>query len=74
MQTNPFDPINPFGTDSVYGKIGLTKREYFAGMALNGLISGASQNSWHEKNFAIGAINLADALIKELNNAPDQKS
>lgn len=48
---------------------GLTKREYFAGIALQGLISNGNydlKNKCHQ--YAIDAIKLADALLNELNN------
>lgn len=47
-------------------KLALTKREYFAAMAMQGLIAGGPSSQWNEKNFAIGTVNLADALIAEL--------
>lgn len=47
--------------------VGLTKREYFAGLAMLGLLAGSEGKvNWTEKQFSIGAINLADALIAEL--------
>jgi len=47
---------------------GLTKLEYFSGVALQGLLA----NSWHrtaceEKEFAEDAVTIAKAMIKELN-------
>lgn len=57
---------------------GLTKREYFAGLVLQGLL--ANQNTAHQINIAFGkvdsnkaniivtntAINIADELLKQL--------
>jgi hypothetical protein len=55
------DPKDPAST--------LTKREYFAALAMQGLLCGSQgEVKWSEKQFAIGAINLADALIAEFNN------
>ncbi len=48
---------------------GLTKREYFAIHAMQSLISAGADTNWTERNFAIGGINMADALIAELNKA-----
>lgn len=63
--TNPDDPA--FNGLPGSGSPGLTKREYFAAMALQGLLAGSQGKvAWSEKQFAIGAINLADALIAEL--------
>ena len=44
---------------------GLTKREYFAGMALQGML--AKYGSDYQVNNAKEAIYWADALIEELN-------
>lgn len=69
--TNPSDPINS-GTE--YGnpqwKWGLTKREYFAAMAMNGLLQ--RHNAWDLKavDAAWNGILYADALIAELNKDP----
>lgn len=43
---------------------GLTKREYFAAMALTGIIS---KPTWSDEDTAKHAVNCADALINELN-------
>jgi hypothetical protein len=44
--------------------IGLTKREYFAGLAMQGLLA---QDSWaSEKVLAENAIIYADELLKQL--------
>jgi hypothetical protein len=49
-------------------QLGLTKREYFAAMALQGLLANSfrSPTSYIESN-AEYAVNYADALIAELN-------
>ena len=60
MKTDPnaaaYDPVDR----------GLTKRELFAAMAMQGLLSGAKNPATPEE-FALGAAVAADALIKELN-------
>jgi len=45
---------------------GLTKREYFAAMALQGLL--ADPSTIISKNVAQDAVKLADHLIQALNN------
>ncbi len=61
--------INPFERAVCYG---LTKREYFAGLAMQGM---AASQYWAEnfnnneddlKNMAYVAVKAADALLKEL--------
>ena len=60
-----------YGSPSIEG-IGLTKREYFAGLAMQGLMVQAipgSHNSDSEGNNryrAIHAVNMADELLKQL--------
>jgi len=44
---------------------GLTKREYFAAIALQGYLSTGEDATYD--NYAEGAVNMADALIKALN-------
>ena len=65
--TNPNEPINPI--ESVHRKdiiYGLTKREYFAAMAMQGLLaSGDNFNSIRE--LVVDSVKRADKLIKELN-------
>lgn len=46
---------------------GLTKREYFAAMAMQGLLARASKYS---REYAEIAVDAADALITELNITP----
>ena len=52
--------------DGTYGGTGLTKREYFAAIALQGMIASEMNGSYGE--FARRSIECADALIAELNN------
>ena len=60
------------------GQDGLTKREYFAAMAMSGLMAGCtlSQNSrgyfgYNDNIVASTAVEMADKLIAELNKEPD---
>jgi len=49
---------------------GLTKREYFAAMALLGLLSDRQENqalSWRENDYTNNAVIIADLLIAALN-------
>ena len=62
MTTKPDDPITP--QDPHKDIKGLTKRELFAAMALQGLIAGGNTS---EKGTAEMAVFFADALIRKLN-------
>jgi hypothetical protein len=44
---------------------GLTKREYFAAMAMQGIVSTDMVDTY--ENFAMASVGMADALIKALN-------
>lgn len=77
---NSEQPIIPFissnGTPYDANHLGLTKREYFAGLAMQGILSqytemaanGASTEHFGgmQMNIAIEAVNLADELLKQL--------
>ena len=77
--TNGNEPINPTternwlnqnDTEMVTGVFGgLTKREYFAAMMLQGLVTLSSHQATHQQ-YASQAIAYADALITELNLTP----
>mgnify|MGYP001587551023 CR=1 FL=1 len=60
MKTNPNDPVAVFGMNE-----GLTKREYFAAMALQGIK--ASTPGCAAEDCSYFAVQEADRLIKELN-------
>jgi hypothetical protein len=65
--TNANEPINPqneFSYNMQYCS-GLTKREYFAAMAMQGLM--ACEYKGTEKQFAKKSVGMADALINALN-------
>lgn len=52
--------------DHTWGNAGLTKREWFAGMALQGILSDRPVGDIHIST-VVAAAQLADALIAELN-------
>lgn len=62
MKTQPNAPVYPTYSRSI--SLGMTKREEFAAMAMQGIISRTSISS---KATAKSAVVYADALIKELN-------
>lgn len=74
MKTNPDEPLNcnngkGFWTDELnvtHAGRGLTKREYFAAMALQGILANASgiQETPYWSSYAT---KYADELIKQLN-------
>lgn len=49
---------------------GLTKREYFAAMAMQGLLHGAHAMGFHHETTAKRAVEMADYLITQLNQQP----
>lgn len=62
---------NSLYTSSVKSSPELTKREYFAAMAMQGLM--ASDTRDIPENLAIGSVAVADALIAELNRPTDSE-
>lgn len=73
---NSEQPINPLPSDVDSSKIeciGLTKREFFAGLAMQGMIS-SNQNlnlSIEEAQcIASQSVQFADELLKQLDNEP----
>ena len=72
LETKANDPIHnvinskkDYSDDNIYKSNGLTKREYFAAMALQGML--AKYGSDYQVNNAKEAVYWADALIEELN-------
>ena len=61
---NAFPMLNPGPSQN--DEYGLTKREYFAALALQGLLS-QSQFLINSEKFAKFAVEAADALMAELN-------
>ena len=55
---------------------GLTKREYFAGLAMQGLCANYLRENitgWDVNTYAKESVELADALLKELNDQTENK-
>lgn len=52
-------------------QIGLTKREWFAGMAMQGLCAGSPVDISEDK-IVSWSISMADALIAALNQKPEE--
>lgn len=75
MNTNPESPVFPLVVDVIDSQWGLTKREYFAAMMMQAMLSNSSV-SVNESNsiLARSAIQKADALIEHLNEDQDGKS
>lgn len=71
--TKPNAPINsiPDLNNHPSEWYGLTKREYFAAMALQGLLSTDNDHSPHNW-YGEKSVELADALIKALNESKSQ--
>jgi hypothetical protein len=65
---NADKPINPIEKSPVSyeGKVGLTKREYFAAKAMQGLWSSDNEFEMEPKSVAQLAIESADELLKQL--------
>lgn len=63
--TNPNDSSHPVTHEGMLLSSGLTKREYFAALALQGFISTGQYKS--AGDMAQEAVYAADALINELN-------
>ncbi len=64
METKPNEPIHVIEYNNNYISNGLTKREYFSAMALQGLLADRKLGSIQEH--AEYAVKLADTLIEEL--------
>ncbi|MEC8917150.1 MAG: hypothetical protein VX796_05970 [Pseudomonadota bacterium] len=60
-------PAMPVKSVADYQGLGLTKREHFAAMAMQGLISSfGSHDVWNSSEVASDAVIFADALLAEL--------
>lgn len=67
--TKPNEPAYPveYDNQSDADFQGLTKREYFAAMAMQGLCSEQAFHKWMRSEYAVESVAIADALISELN-------
>ncbi len=65
--TNPYHLIAAVPDGIPIVTAGLTKREYFAAAAMNGLLACPASPGWSEPQVAWFAIAQADELIKKLN-------
>jgi hypothetical protein len=71
-KNQPAFPISEEATDRIIDEVriftGLTKREYFAGLAMQAFVSNPSfyQGYSSDATMAQQAVNLADALLLEL--------
>ena len=66
-ETKPNEPINAIEYNNNYISTGLTKREYFASMAMQGIISNKDGLDIKIERIVESAVDTADALIEELN-------
>lgn len=69
--TQPNSPINPipdlnYHPSSYYG---LTKREYFAALAMQGMLANSAEGNteWNYETMAKHCCIVADALVEQLN-------
>lgn len=66
------DQTNPYNIHGVFG--GLTIRQYYAGMALQGIIQNyPSSRPFNVETIAAVALKQSDALIAELNKSENEK-
>ena len=79
MNCNPTDPafttseIIEFNSGPALGTIGgLTKREYFAGLAMQSVMKKIKKQEGWMKIGAIHSVQMADALIAALNKEPSK--
>ena len=63
---NSEQPINPIVMENTLS--GLTKREYFAGLAMQGMLANKDASDFDALTTAQIAINYAETLLDELGN------
>lgn len=68
MENNNTQSAFPINGDNIQTEFGLTKREYFAGLALQGLISNKVSGFNSDKDLAQLAVSLSEELLKTLEN------
>lgn len=70
MKTNPNESLQiVYDLDGHTVNIGLTKREYFAAMAMNGIAANSAVIASND-NIAKIAVSISDAMIAALNETP----
>lgn len=72
MKTEPNVPAHPIHPNTTLGQQGLTKREYFAGLVMQGMVSDIKEVKPSTAldvpaNIVQWSVSFADALIAELN-------
>lgn len=69
LPTDPNASINTVTDQTTFGQAGLTKREYFAGLAMASFFGGEyiGQSGQPDEMIAKRCVSMADALINELN-------
>lgn len=65
---NKEKPISPITNEVPEGYEGLTKREYFAGLAMQGILSKQEFNFSLSSTLADISVEIADALLERLND------
>lgn len=71
---NADKPINPLEIEKyppnngIIKFLGLTKREYFAGLAMQGMLANSSLNNLKEETVAEISVLCADKLLENLEN------
>jgi hypothetical protein len=74
---NGKQPITPINYDAAYSSEGLTKREYFAGLAMQGILSSNTEGLAHGHIDMSGiiqsAVRASDALLGELEKTKQQE-
>lgn len=68
MKTEPNESMHPITDNVLTCDKGLTKREYFAAMAMQGICANTSR--YEPDRLANYAVRIADYLIEELNKQP----
>ena len=69
MSTQPNDAAHPIADNVLTWDKGITKREYFAAMAMQGILANPN-NRFHADSDALAAewsVKMADKLISKLN-------
>ena len=66
--TDPNDPAFPVQELNGAACFGLTKRELFSILILNGMITAQTKEGFYRSNSVAEAIACADELIKQLNH------